>query len=136
MIVKSLTSLEIGITEMMKRHQHITRLQSELIQEKKFTDCKLDEAIAKYCYLEKSKYELLPQVVIPKIPSHQKFTKVDKTPNTKLHTVPITPPNTPSKAILHSIISKRPVSNTQQGNFKRMRKQVVVYIFHDEIDDA
>ena len=35
MIVKSLTSLEIEITEMMKRHQHISKLQSELIQEKK-----------------------------------------------------------------------------------------------------
>ena len=34
MIVKSITSLEIEITEMMKRHQHITKLQSELIQEK------------------------------------------------------------------------------------------------------
>ena len=34
-IVKSLTSLEIEITEMIKRHQHITKLQSELIQEKK-----------------------------------------------------------------------------------------------------
>ena len=33
-IVKCLTSLEIEITEMMKRHQHITKLQSELIQEK------------------------------------------------------------------------------------------------------
>ena len=58
MIVKSLTSLEIEITDMMKRHQHITKLQSELIQEKKFIDCKLDEAIAKCYYLEKSKYEL------------------------------------------------------------------------------
>ena len=76
MIVKSLTSLEI--TEMMKRHQHITKLKSELIKEKKFIDCKLDKAIGKHCYLEKSKYELLPQIVIPKIPSHQKFTKVDK----------------------------------------------------------
>ena len=53
---------------------------------------------------------------------HQKFTKVDKTPNTILHTVPITPPNTPSKGTSHNIISKRPVSNTQQSNFKRMRK--------------
>ena len=34
-IVKSLKSLKIEITEMMKRHQHITKLQSELIQEKK-----------------------------------------------------------------------------------------------------
>ena len=96
----------------------------------------LDEAISKHCYLEKSKYELLPHVVIPKIPSHQKFTKVDKTPNRILHTVPITPPNTPSEGTSHNIISKRPVSNTQQSNFQRMRKQVVVYKFHDEIDDA
>ena len=136
MIVKSLTSLEIEITEMMKRHQHITKLQSELIQEKKFIDLKLDEAIAKHCYLEKTKYELLPQVVIPKIPSHVKLTKVDKTPNTTLHTVPITPPNTPSKATLHNIISKRPVSNTRHTNFMRIRKDTVLYNFHDEIDDA
>ena len=66
MIVKSITSLEIEITEMIKRHQHITKLQSELIQEKEFIDFKLDEAIAKHCYLKKTKYELLPQVVIPK----------------------------------------------------------------------
>ena len=38
---------------MMKRHQHITKLQSELIKEKKLIDLKLDEAIAKHCYLEK-----------------------------------------------------------------------------------
>ena len=46
---------------MMKRQQHITKLQSELIQEKKLIDCRLDEAIAKHCYLEKLKYEILPQ---------------------------------------------------------------------------
>ena len=53
MIVQSLTSVEIEITELMKRHQHITELQSELIKEKKSIDLKLDEAIAKQCYLEK-----------------------------------------------------------------------------------
>ena len=37
----------------MNRHQHITNLQSELIKEKKLIDLKLDEAIAKHCYLEK-----------------------------------------------------------------------------------
>ena len=72
---------------MMKRCQHITKLQSELIQEKKLIDHKLDEAIAKHCYLEKSKYELLPQkVVIPKIPSHMKSRKLDNIPNT-IHTL-------------------------------------------------
>ena len=136
MIVKSLTSLEIEITEMMKRCQHITKLQSELIQEKTFIDLKLDEAIAKHCYLEKTKYELLPQVVISKIPSHVKLTKVDKTPNTTLHTLPITPPNTPSKPIIHNIMSKRPFSDTEQANFKRIRKDVVTYNFHDDIGDA
>ena len=61
-----------------------------------FIDIKIDEAIAKHCYLEKkTKYELLAQVVIPKIASHVKLTKVDKTLNSTLHTVPITPPNTP-----------------------------------------
>ena len=39
---------------MMKRHQHITKLQSELIKEKKVIDLKLDEAISKHCYLEKN----------------------------------------------------------------------------------
>ena len=91
---------------MMKRHQYITKLQSELIQGKKFIDLKLDEAIAKHCYLEKTKYELLPQVVIPKIPYHMKITKLDKIPNTTVHTIPITPPNTPSKATLQQIINK------------------------------
>ena len=102
----------------------------------KFIELKLDEAIAKHCYLEKTKYELLPQVVIAKIPSHVKFTKVDKTPNMTLHTVPITPPNTPSKATLHYIISKRPISNTQQAHFKRIRKDTVLYTFDDELDDT
>ena len=136
MIVKSLTSLEIKITDMMKRCQHIAKIQRELIQEKKFIDCKLDEAIAKHCYLKKSKYEILPQVVIPKIPFHMKWTKLDKIPNTIQHTVPMTPLNTPSKAALHNIITKTPVSTTQKGNFKRLSKHVVMYIFHNELDDA
>ena len=42
----------------MKRCQHITRLQSELIKEIKLIDLKLDEVIGKQCYLEKIKYQL------------------------------------------------------------------------------
>ena len=86
MIVKSLTSVEIEITELMKRHQHITKLQSQLIKEKKSVDLKLHEAIAKQCYLEKTKYQLLPEVVIPTIASNVKITKFDKSPNTTLYT--------------------------------------------------
>ena len=82
--VKSLTSVEIEITEMLKRQQHITKLQSELIQEKKLIDLKIDEAITKHCYLEKTKYPLLPKDVIPTTASNVKLTKVDKTPNTTL----------------------------------------------------
>ena len=74
-IIKSLTSLEIEITEMMKRQQHITKLQGQLIQEKKLIDHRLDEAIVKHCYLEKSKYEILPHIFIPNIPSHMKYKK-------------------------------------------------------------
>ena len=121
---------------MVKRHQRFTKLQSELIQEKKLIDSKLDEAIAKHCYLKKSKYELLPQVVIPKIPSHMKSRKLDNIPNTIQHTVPITPLNTPSKATSHNIITKTPASTTLKSNFQRISKQVVMYNFHNEIDDA
>ena len=69
----------------MKRHRHITKLQSQLIKEKELTDLKLDEAIAKHYYFEKkTKYQLLPTVVIPTIASNVKITKVDK--NTKYYT--------------------------------------------------
>ena len=65
-----------------------------------------------------------------------KFTKLDKTPNTTVHTLPITSPNTQSKATLQQIINKRPVSNTQQAHFKRTRKDTFLYNFNEETDDA
>ena len=70
------------------------------------------------------------------MPPHVKCTKLVKTPNTTLHTIPIIPLNTPSKATLQHIINKRPVSNTQQAHFKRIRKDTFLYKFNDEIDDA
>ena len=121
---------------MMKRQQHITKLQSELIQEKKLTDCKLDEAIAKHCYLKKLKYEILPQVVIPNIPSHMKSRKLDNILNKIQHKVPVTPPNTLSKATLHNSITKTPISTTPRSKFARISKQEVIYNFHNEIDDT
>ena len=127
-------NVEIDITEMIKRCQHITKLQSELIQEKMLIDLKLDETVAKHYYLEKTKYQLLPQVVIPTIASHVELTTVDKTLNTTLHTTPITPPNMPSKQIIHNILTKRPLSDTENGNVKRICKDVA-FNFHDEIDD-
>ena len=118
------------------RHQHIIKLQNELIQEKMLTDLQLDEAIAKHCYLEKTKYQLLPKVVIPTIASNVKLTKVDKKPNTSLYTTPVTPPNTPSKPIICNILTKRPLSDTEKANVKRIWKDVVAFNFHDEIDDS
>ena len=99
-------------------------------------DLKLDEAIAKHCHLEKTKYELLPQVVIPKIPYDMKFTKPDKNPNTTLHTIPTTPPNTPSKATLQKTINKRALTNTQEAYCKRITRDTFLYNFNEEIDDT
>ena len=48
----------------------------------------------------------------------------------------MTPPNTPSKATLHNIITKTPVSTTPRSKFVRISKQEVIYNFHNEIDDA
>ena len=121
---------------MMKRCQYITKLQGELIKEKKLIDLKLVEAIAKHCYLEETKYELLPQVAIPIIQYHTKFTKPDKTQNATIHTIPITPPNTPSKATVQQFINKRPVSNNQQAHVKRIRQDTFLYNINEEIDDA
>ena len=121
---------------MMKRQQHITKLQSELIKEKKLIDHRLDEAIVKHCYLEKSKYEILPHVVIPNMPSHMKCKKPDNIPNTIQHTVPMTLPTTQSKATLHNVITKTPLSTTSRSKFPRISKQEVIYNFHNEIDDT
>ena len=85
---------------------------------------------------KKKKYQLLPIVVIPTIASNVKITKVDKTPNTTLYTAPVTPPNTPSKPVIHNILSKRPLSDTGKANMKRIWKDVVAFNFHDEIDNS
>ena len=99
-------------------------------------DLKHDEAITKHCHLEKTKYELLPKVVIPTIASNVNFTKVDETPNTTLYTTPVTPPNIPSKPVICNILTKRPLSNTEKANMKKIQKDVVTFNFNDEIDDS
>ena len=112
------------------------KLQSELIKEKKLIDLKLDEAIAKQCYLEKTKYQLLPKVIIPTIPSNVKTTTVDKTWKPTLYTTPVTPPNTSLKPIICHILSKRPLSDTEKENMKKIWKDVLTYNFDDKIDDS
>ena len=121
--------------ELMKRCQYITKLQSELIREKKVIDLKLDEAIAKQCYLEKEKYQLLPEVEIPTMTSDVKITKFDKTPNTTSYTTPMTSPSTPSKPVICNIQTKRTLSDAEKANMKKKWQNVVIYNFNDEIDD-
>ena len=65
-----------------------------------------------------------------------KITKVNKTPNTTLYTTPVTLPYTPSKPVIHSILSKSPLSDAEKANLKRIQKDVVTYNFHNEIDDS
>ena len=70
------------------------------------------------------------------IVSNVKITKFDKTPNTTLYTTPVTPPSTPSKQVICNILMKRPLSGTEKANMKRIWKDVVIYNFHDQIDDS
>ena len=65
-----------------------------------------------------------------------KITKFDKTPTTTLYTTPVIPPNTPSKPVICNILTKRPLSDTEKNNMKRIQKNVIIYNFHDEIDDS
>ena len=82
------------------------------------------------------KNQLLPKVVLPTISSHVKITTVDKPPKPTLYTTPVTPPNTPSKPIIHHILSKRPLSDTEKASMKEIWKDVVTYNFDDEIDNS
>ena len=68
--------------------------------------------------------------------SDVKITKFDKTPNTTLYTTPVTPLSTPSKPVICNIQAKQPLSDTERANMKRIWKNVVIYNFHDEIDDS
>ena len=67
------------------------------------------------------------------IQNSQNLTKIQ---NTILHTIPITQPNTPSKATLQKTINKRPLTNTEQAYSKRITKNTFLYNFHEEIDDT
>ena len=85
---------------------------------------------------KKTNYQLLPKVVIPIISSHVKITTVDKRPKPTLYTIPVTPPNTPSKPIIQHILSTRHFTDTEKGNMPKIWKDVVIYGFHDEINDS
>ena len=64
-IVKALTGANLDIMDLICRQQEITKLQCELIQQKKSIDHKLDCRIATKCRLEQQKADILPCVKIP-----------------------------------------------------------------------
>ena len=64
-IVKALAGTDLDIMDLIHRQQEITKLQCELIQEKKAIDHKLDCRIATKCRLEQQKADILPHVKIP-----------------------------------------------------------------------
>ena len=64
-IVKALAGVNLDIMDLIHRWQEITKLQCELIQEKKAIDHKLDCRSATKCRLEQQKADILPHVKIP-----------------------------------------------------------------------
>ena len=61
-IVKGLAGADLDIMELIRRCQEITKLQCQLIQEKKAIDRKLDVKIALKCRLEKQKAAIFPML--------------------------------------------------------------------------
>ena len=75
-IVKGLAGADLDIMEIILRHQEITKLQCQLIQEKKAIDQKLDVKIALKCRLEQQKAAIFPHVKIPSPPVSSPNDKV------------------------------------------------------------
>ena len=89
-----MTLLNLDNIELLQRQKEITRLQTELVTEKKMTDAKLDLNIIQKFKLEKRKLEILPKLQ-PPLPcvSHIPQLNVPATPPA-IHPshLPITPP--------------------------------------------
>ena len=64
-IVKGLAGADLDIIYLIRKCQEITKLQCQLIQEKKAIDQKLDVKIALECRLEQQKAAILPNLKIP-----------------------------------------------------------------------
>ena len=67
-IVKGLAGVDLDIMDLICRCQEITKLQCQLVQEKKAIDQKLDVKIALKCRLEQQKAAIFPNVKIPSPP--------------------------------------------------------------------
>ena len=75
-IVKGLAGADLDIIDLIHSCQEITKLQCQLIQEKKAIDQKLDVKIALKCRLEQQKAAILPNVKIPSPPVSNPNDKV------------------------------------------------------------
>ena len=75
-IVKGLAGADLDIMELIRRCQEITKLQCQLIQEKKAIDRKLDVKIALKHRLEQQKAAIFPHVKIPSPPVSSPNDKV------------------------------------------------------------
>ena len=82
-IVKALATADLDIMDLICRWQEITKMQCELIQEKKSIDHKLDCRIFTKFRLEQQKADILPHVKIPSahvaspnIPKHKIVPKL------------------------------------------------------------
>ena len=83
--------------ELLQRHKEITRLQSELMTEKKIIDNKLDLNIVQKFKLERRKFKLIPKLQ-PPFPLPQ--VNVPPTPpTTPQSNQAVTPPKKPSCTI-------------------------------------
>ena len=71
-----MAGVDLDITDLIRRCQEITKLQCQLIKEKKAIDQKLYVKIALKCRLEQQKAAILPNVKIPSPPVSSPNDKV------------------------------------------------------------
>ena len=97
-IEKTITSIDYKNMELLNRRKEITRLQSEMIKEKKLIDAKLDSNIIQKLCLEKWKYMIFPNIQVPLPSTSQSSTAESSVSN----------PSTPQKSVsdLPCIIKK------------------------------
>ena len=111
--------------KLLQRQKEITRLQTELVTEKKMIDAKLDLNIVQKFKLEKRKLEILPKLQAP-LPcvSHIPQLNVPLTPPSTHPThLPITPPQKSPCAIRP--VAKRYIFPLNRSDQSKVRKQLV-----------
>ena len=105
--------------ELLQRHKEITRLQSELITEKKIIDNKLDSNIVEKFKLERTKFVLIqklqPPLPLPKV-------NVPPTPPTPQSNQTVTPPKKPSCTI--QPVAKRYISPYSKNHESKVAKKL------------